>query len=115
MNILLIEDDRSVRFTLAYILQVLGHYVVEAESIEMAKQCLVDAKFDLVICDHHLWGGYLGTNLLNEFAQTHPEMQRMLVSGGDDPGGHTAAFLEKPFNLPAVQAKLQSMFQTAPP
>ena len=115
LNILLIEDDRSVRLTLAYILQALNHDVAEAESIEMAKEYLASTKFDLVICDQNLWDGYLGTNLLTEFAQTYPGMQRMLMSGSRDPGGYTAAFLRKPFSLPEVQAKLESMFQTTPP
>jgi DNA-binding NtrC family response regulator len=112
MNILVVDDSPSVRATLGYILPTLGHFSMEAASIQEARVFLAGMGFDLVMSDYELGDGS-GTEFLAELARSNPEMRRLLMSGRKDPGGHGNPFLRKPFDTEGLKATLDSIFQTA--
>lgn len=56
-SILLIEDDDTLRFTVARALKKEGHAVDEAETVEAAKERFAAHAFDLVLTDVHLGSG----------------------------------------------------------
>jgi len=53
-NILLIEDDETLRFTVSRALEKASHAVSSVDSIEAARGCLESSTFDLVLTDVHL-------------------------------------------------------------
>lgn len=54
MNILVIDDDSSLRRTLRMSLEVLGHHPTEARDSTQAMELLSRRPFDTVLLDLHL-------------------------------------------------------------
>lgn len=65
-NILLIEDDETLRFTISRALRKAEHDVESVESISQARQCIQSAPFDLVLTDVHLVGDESGIDFIEE-------------------------------------------------
>lgn len=62
MNILLVEDDLAVRWSLQALLELVGHKVIAAENGDTALARLAEADWrpDLIVCDFNLPGGMNG-------------------------------------------------------
>src|SRR3974390_882369 len=102
LRILLVEDDRAVREMARMILEHESWEVVEASSLEDARDCLRNKNryFDLFIIDLHLPDG-LGTQLVEEIRRSRGTASVVIATG--DPGrlkhlkGDAAVVLPKPF------------------
>ena len=78
-DILLVEDDPSMREYLQYILRDAGYTVTAATTASEACDCLASSSFDLLITDHFL-SGMLGAELITRVRVSHPRMRTVLMS-----------------------------------
>ena len=76
MDILIIDDERSIRVTTTMALEQEGHYVESAEDSESAMRRMKEEKFDLVFLDLRL-GDEDGLEVLEKILKIHP---RQLVT-----------------------------------
>ncbi|MCF6303970.1 MAG: ATP-binding protein [Rhodobacteraceae bacterium] len=113
-NILLVEDEDSVRAFAARALKLKGYSVVEANSGEQALKVLADSKarFDLFISDV-VMPGLNGPGWVRQALKTHPDTKIIFVSGysedtfsDDRKDISEASFLPKPFSLVALTDKV---------
>ena len=79
MRILLVDDQRSLRLSLALMLQNAGYETVEAASGEQAFALLSGAPLDLVITDLRM-EGMSGIDLLKEIKQIQPSLPIILIT-----------------------------------
>jgi len=114
MRILVVDDEKLIRWSIERILVRLGHEVDGAGDLKNAENLLRDNQYDLVLCDYIMPEG-CGDELMEEVRQKHPEMRRVVMSGDLSQKGvrgiHADAFLEKPFlkdELTAVIRKVMS-------
>jgi DNA-binding NtrC family response regulator len=78
-KILLVDDERSLRLTLAANLELDGMEVVEAESGERALELLRSTPFDLMLSDIRM-NGMNGAELLQRAKELRPEMPVVLMT-----------------------------------
>jgi len=79
-NVLLIDDDREIRFGLNRVLARCGYSVIEATSGEYALEQIKNHTFDLVFCDLKFPTGISGEETLKAIIQSHPEMKVVMMS-----------------------------------
>ena len=91
-TVLLLDDDDSVRWTLAALLEEAGYHVVEAESLEAARQAVIHGSIDIALLDIRLRDG-MGTDLAEELRMSHPHMPIIMLSGGGPTDQTTSANL----------------------
>jgi len=82
-HILIIEDEASLRKTLARILQQAGFEVTTAESAEQGLDYLKTTKFDLVFTDLRL-PGIAGLDALKYIHKIHPSLPVVLFTAQPD-------------------------------
>ena len=87
MKILVIDDDKSLRYTLARILVNDGYEVVMAEDGEHGLAMFHKDRPDLVICDL-IMPQRGGIETLAQIRRESPAMKIIAISGGP-PGGRT--------------------------
>ena len=82
-KILLVDDDESIRITLAVLLEEDGFAVDVADSCATALACAANdaASYDLVLLDAHLRDG-LGTSILPLLRARQPAARVILITGG---------------------------------
>lgn len=105
-NILLIEDEVSLRKFTFNALSKYGHNVIDASTIEEAKSCLNGKnKFDIMFCDIILPDGN-GVDFTKTVAAEHPEISIILTSGYPDDylknmnfDEQSFSFLRKPYSI----------------
>lgn len=96
-TLLLVDDNESVRRTIAAVLVAEGFAVETAGSFGEAREKLTAAEgaYSLVVLDHHLGDG-LGTDLIPLVRGRSPDTRIVLLSGSDDAlsgtGGADARF-----------------------
>jgi len=102
-QILVVEDDRSVRHVMRLFLEEAGFHVEEAEDFRKARDLLREHEFDLLITDLDLPGGN-GLDLVRQARSFRPSLLSILVTGyGCSEVRRQAAeisliYLEKPFD-----------------
>lgn len=110
MNILVVDDERAIRFALAELLQGAGHVVREAEHAPAALALLNEAPADLVLSDLSM-PAMDGISLLEEVRARHPAALFVLMTAHGDE--RTAAralregaydYLPKPFDNEEIRA-----------
>jgi len=79
MNVLVIDDDISLRRSLRLALETLEHRVTEADSGDRAKQLLGHTAFDVAFLDLRL-GMEQGLELLPELLQLAPGLDVIVVT-----------------------------------
>jgi DNA-binding NtrC family response regulator len=79
-TILIIDDDRNLRETLALIFRRAGYCVVSAADVERAFLSLHNHACDLVIFDFNNPGSYL-TDTVSEIHSSHPTMPIVVLTG----------------------------------
>lgn len=82
-NILVIDDEESIRFTFSYLLRELGHRVDVAESAEEALDKLIAKHYDLIFLDL-LLGAESGITTLKQIRIRQPDTQVIMVTGAPD-------------------------------
>ena len=115
-TILLIEDEPRVACALALMITQLGWAVRQANSIERARQALLeDRSVEIIIADYGMNSAQTGLDLLEWAAEHRPEASRVLISGLDLRRMHTSideicqAFLPKPFDLRELREVLEAL------
>ena len=121
LNVLLMDDEPSVRTTVAAMLKRIGHAVATASKGEDAIELYVEAKessqpFDVTLLDLTVRGGLGGLKTLERLRALEPDLKAVVVSGySDDPvlANHREhGFddrLEKPFTLNQLRDVLTSL------
>lgn len=84
-NILVVDDDKSLRDLLAAILREQGYSVQTAEEGNAALSHMESEKFDLVISDI-IMPGKEGIETIREIRQAHPDVQIIAMSTGGSLG-----------------------------
>lgn len=79
-NILVIDDEESLRFTFETFLTEDSYEVTTAENYDQALASLEKGKFDLVVCDI-LMGGKTGIDLLREITKRKLPCMVVMVTG----------------------------------
>ena len=108
LSILVIEDDRLTRLSLAMFLRIRGHAVYEASDGEKALTLLSSMAFDFVISDLHLPGKLNGIDILNLAKSFAHKVQAIMISGDcsqiakDKADALGAVYIEKPIVLKEI-------------
>lgn len=108
-RILIVDDERSIRFTLTEFLRRDGHEVESAEDVEAALVLLAAGPWDVVVTDI-VMPGASGVDLLRHIRASYPEIQVVVMTG--EPTVETASeavragandYLVKPISKSAIQ------------
>ena len=109
-QLLLVDDDDSIRWVLNELLHDLGHHVTQAISAEEAIELLSKCNFDLVISDVRM-SGKSGMELLDLCKENHPDMPIIIMTAHSDLDSAVNAYLKgayeylpKPFDLDEVSS-----------
>ena len=81
LNILLVDDNEDARVTVARVLEMSGHTVVQAGNAKAASALLKDLTPDLIITDIFMPEGD-GFEMLNELRDREPKIPVIAMSGG---------------------------------
>ena len=79
-NILIVDDDASLNFSLKRLLDKSNYNIVTCTSVEETKKLDSCFKIDLAIVDLNLKDG-VGTDLITLLKKTRPSMQSILITG----------------------------------
>jgi two-component system, cell cycle sensor histidine kinase and response regulator CckA len=111
-RVLVVEDEMQVREVAARFLRRAGYEVLTASDARTALELLNSAgSFDLVLTDSAM-PGMRGEDLAIEISRVQPGLPVILMSGYADPAqpsisGAVAAFIQKPFTMPALLAEVR--------
>jgi DNA-binding NtrC family response regulator len=113
LNLLVVEDERSVRECCREVAQSLGFNSQVAESREEACRALEDADFDVVLLDLRLPGGS-GLELLRAIRQRWPHAVTIVMTGFATVQSAVQAmklgaydYITKPFNFEELRVELE--------
>ena len=111
-RVLIVDDDRNLRMTLAEILQSCKFEVLEAENSAQALPVIMEKQPDLVFCDWKMPGG--GVTELLKALQERQHIQKLpvVVMTAYGNSGNTIRaiqlgaydFISKPFDLDEISA-----------
>jgi diguanylate cyclase (GGDEF)-like protein len=116
-SVLVVDDDPTSRHTVARMLEILGHAVVEAADAATALERVLAGgpRIELVVTDVLMPGGG-GDELAEQLWAVRPQLPVLLISGSAPadlpaPGDATgpSGFLLKPFDLPALARSLTDL------
>lgn len=79
-RVLIVDDEKSIRLTLAEFLRKEGHEVETAEEVDQALVLLIKTDFDLVITDI-IMPRISGIELLQKIRQSKPDTQVIIMTG----------------------------------
>ena len=106
-DVLVVDDERSLRLLCRVNLDLEGHTVREAATVAEARRELERATPDVVLLDIHV-GADDGLELLDEIAALELPTRVVLLSGTSEVGPELRArvdsVLGKPFELPRLSA-----------
>lgn len=116
-QVLVVDDAREVRGTIAVILRVSGYRVLEAEDGLAAQKILVNEHPALVISDLEMPDGD-GWGVLAFCHEQRPDLPVLILSGaglGRRPEIErlAAGFLPKPFSFQRLRAEVQRLVSRA--
>lgn len=118
LNVLVVDDDASMRELLAEIIHRDGHQAVTAESSEKALELLPVWTFQVAFLDHNLPG--MEGLLLGEYLRrSNPDMLIALVTGEDDRRLErrtrelSVTFIAKPFDNDAIRRVIDTYLEVA--
>jgi len=115
-TVLLAEDDRDVRTTVAQALRHAGHHVVEVSDVEAGRVVVRErgAEFAVLVTDGIMPGGST-RDLIDDFLVARPDGRVIVCSGYFDDelamrnlGGQSFEFVPKPFSPSELVSRLAS-------
>src|SRR4030066_2575381 len=116
-RILVIDDDESIRKTLAIALEQEGFFVDEAENGKEAIAKSFENFYNLAIVDWRL-PDIEGTKLLSKLKETTPKMAKILLTGYpsmenaiEAVNRHADAFILKPTAINKLLAKIEELLK----
>jgi len=111
VNILLVEDEESIRFTAAEFMRERGHTVAVAANAEDAMEILRRSPIDVLVADVGL-PGMSGDVFAAEARAVQPSLRIVFATGLDripDSGeGAGPVLLRKPYDADALEAALRA-------
>jgi DNA-binding NtrC family response regulator len=119
-NILVVDDEDTVRDSLAAVLGREGYTVELAESGERGLQVLKERPdIQLVISDHNM-PGMSGVEFLKIIRERHPDVMRIMLTGDPDPQtiirsineGEVYRFIQKPWDNTLLRVTVYFAFET---
>jgi DNA-binding response OmpR family regulator len=110
--VLVVDDDAAIRLLCRVNLELDGHEVVEAGTLDEARDAVDADDFDLVILDVHVAGGD-GRDLLAELRDSRPELPVALLTGTADRSelirAGADALIPKPFTLEELRETVERL------
>ena len=117
-RVLVVEDDRSIRLLCRVNLELDGHEVLEADSLDKARATLAAEDIAVVLLDVHLYG-QRSDALIGECHSQQPRVPVVIVTGSADNTqerlGDADAVLPKPFELEELLATVRDLAEAASP
>lgn len=111
VNILLVEDDELIRFTVAELMRERGHTVAVAADAEAAMDILRRSRTDVLVTDVGL-PGMSGDVFAAEARAVQPSLRIVFATGLDrisDSGESTGpVLLRKPYDADALEAAINA-------
>jgi DNA-binding NtrC family response regulator len=111
-RILVVDDEASIRLLCRVNLELDGHEVIEADSLDAARETLAEEDVDVVVLDVHLHRER-SDPLVTECHARRPPIPVVLVTGSVDithPGLSDAdAILPKPFELDQLLSAVRKL------
>ena len=118
-NILVVDDEETVRESLAAILEREGYRVFQAESGDEGLRVLKETPgIQLVISDHNM-PGMSGIELLKLVRERYPNVTRIMLTGDPDPQviirsineGEVYRFIKKPWDNTMLRVTIYFAFE----
>lgn len=113
-RVLVVEDDRPLRTTLAATLRAEGHLAIEAGGVAEARRKLAETKVDIVILDLGLPDAD-GMALLVDLRRAGDLLPVLVLTARGDEAAKVAAldagaddYVTKPFGVPELLARIRS-------
>ena len=114
-NILIVDDERSIRTLLRAILERDSHHIFEASNGRLGLQVYRDSPIDLIITDMTM-PEMDGLDMISELIKRFSNVKVIAMTGGLDSGSRLAAArllgarltLQKPFDLDAFLSAVRS-------
>lgn len=113
-QILVVDDDQSIRALVSKILSKAGHEVRTVSSGQAAVQTVTKQPFDLILMDMNMadWDGSMAAGMLS---MAMPKQKILLVTGLDDPKQlnpvlkhkNVVGLVKKPFSPANLQAEVE--------
>jgi two-component system response regulator PilR (NtrC family) len=123
-NILVVDDELSMREFLSILLEKDGHYVFTGSDGMRGLEQLAQHDIDLVITDIRM-SGMTGLELLQEVKEHYPQIPVLLITAYASPDDAVQAmkngafdYITKPFKVDAIKTVINSVLnqvQTLPP
>ena len=114
VTVLVVDDDPAIRLLCRVNLELDGHSVTEAGTLDDARDAMVDDDFDLIILDVHVAGGD-GRDLLAELRVSKPATPVALLTGSADKNEllrtGADALIPKPFTLEELRGTVKQLSQ----
>ena len=118
LNILVVDDEKSMRDFLKILLQKEGYSVKTANDADSAIQLLKDIVFDLVISDIRMPGSS-GLVLLGQIKELYPNLPVIMITAFASPDDAVTAmkngafdYISKPFNVDEIKSVIESATST---
>lgn len=113
--VLIVDDADSIRLLCRVNLELEGHIVLDAASLEAARIVLAREPVEVVLLDVHV-GPADGRDLLRELRETQPEVRVAMLTGSADSETVRAAgadaVLPKPFELDELRSTVRELLST---
>jgi DNA-binding NtrC family response regulator len=117
-RVLVVDDDRSIRLLCRVNLELDGHEVLEADSLDKARAMLAAEEIAVVLLDVHLYG-QRSDALIGECHAQEPRVPVVVVTGSADITQERLrdadAVLPKPFELDELLATVRNFAEAASP
>jgi DNA-binding NtrC family response regulator len=118
-NILIVDDDASIRFGFSRYLEHAGYQVHDVSRLAEAKAAILDARYDVVLLDLSMPDGN-GLELVPELRESYPDLVIVVISGvGGIPDAVEAmrrgadSFLAKPIVMADLEVLLRKYLDMA--
>ena len=112
VTVLVVDDDPAIRLLCRVNLELDGHAVKEAGTLEDARDAMAAENFDLVILDVHVAGSD-GRDLLAELRTNKPDLPVALLTGTADRSDliseRADALIPKPFTLEQLRGTVERL------
>ena len=113
-TVLVVDDDPAIRLLCRVNLELDGHNVTEAATLDDAREAMAEVTFDMVILDVHVAGGD-GRDLLAELRVSKPKLPVALLTGSADRSELVRtgadALIPKPFTLEELRGTVERLSQ----
>jgi DNA-binding response OmpR family regulator len=98
-TVLVVDDDASIRMLCRLNLELDGWRVLEAATIQAARETVNAEQVDVVVLDVHVGSGN-GVEFMHELRRDHPHLKIALLTGSDRVGdAGSDAVIPKPFTI----------------